>query len=91
MHLKPEEPDFSMARYEVRLREMDVSGPVVAGLWLARRNEQVTEGQPLLEILAGAAVVDLPSPIDGRLIVRCVEEDDPLETGQVLAVIESVE
>ncbi len=80
-----------MARCEVRLPELGVGQAAVAGIWLVRRGERVSEGQPLLEVTAAAAVVDLPAPVDGRLVARLVEEDEAVEVGQVLALIESDE
>jgi 2-oxoglutarate dehydrogenase E2 component (dihydrolipoamide succinyltransferase) len=63
--------------------------PVVAGQWLADGGVRVREGEPVLEVLAGSAVVDLPAPADGVLVEILVEEDTPLWPGQRLAVIES--
>jgi pyruvate/2-oxoglutarate dehydrogenase complex dihydrolipoamide acyltransferase (E2) component len=42
------------------------------------------------EVLAGPATVDLPSPVDGVLIERLVDEDEPIVAGQLLAVIETL-
>lgn len=80
-----------MARHELRLPPMDIEPPILAGVWLVRRRQRVCEGQPLLEIVTEAAVVDLSAPVEGRLVDRLVEEDDLLQTGQLLAVIESAE
>ncbi|OHB66837.1 MAG: hypothetical protein A2V70_03925 [Planctomycetes bacterium RBG_13_63_9] len=63
--------------------------PIVVSLWLVEQGSRVAEGEPLLEVLAGPATVDLPAPADGVLIEKLVEEDDPLVVGQRLAVIES--
>ncbi len=62
--------------------------PVTAGQWLAERGGRVRAGEPLLEVLAGVAVVDLPAPADGLLVEILVDEDAPLHAGQRLAVIE---
>ncbi|MFH1265389.1 MAG: lipoyl domain-containing protein [Planctomycetota bacterium] len=62
--------------------------PIRAGLWLVERGSRVAEGDPLLEVLAGSAVVDLAAPADGVLLETLVEEDTPLRPGQRLAVIE---
>jgi 2-oxoisovalerate dehydrogenase E2 component (dihydrolipoyl transacylase) len=61
----------------------------VLSLWLARRGTRVTEGEPLVEVLAGAATVDLPAPCDGLLLKKLVAEGEPLAVGQRLAAIES--
>ena len=44
----------------------------------------MTEGEPLVEVLAGAATVDLPAPRDGVLAKRLVAEGAPLVIGQRL-------
>ena len=62
--------------------------PVVVSLWLVRRGTRVTAGMPLIEVLAGGAVVDLPSPADGVLTRKLVAENDVLRVGQRLAIIE---
>ena len=64
-------------------------GAMTVSLWLIEIGDSLAEGDPVVEILAGAALVDLPSPADGVLAKRLVNEDEPVEVGQVLAVIES--
>jgi 2-oxoglutarate dehydrogenase E2 component (dihydrolipoamide succinyltransferase) len=79
-------------RHEVVLPDLGVDeGPIVVGLWLLEPGSPVAEGDPIAELLAGAAVIDLPAPADGVLVERLVDEDEPLEVGQVLALIESDE
>ena len=80
-----------MARYEVTLPELGIEGPITVSLWLVEPGDSVQQDQPLVEILAGSAVVDLPAAADGRLVEAVVAEDEPIEVGQLLAVIESDE
>jgi pyruvate/2-oxoglutarate dehydrogenase complex dihydrolipoamide acyltransferase (E2) component len=68
--------------------ELEDDVPMRVSLWLARPGEQVKAQQSLVEIAAGPIVVDLPSPVDGILHERLVEEDHPVHVGQVLARIE---
>jgi pyruvate dehydrogenase E2 component (dihydrolipoamide acetyltransferase) len=63
--------------------------PVVLSLWLVKRGARVTEGEPLVEVLAGVASVDLPAPCDGVLAKKFAAEGSPLTVGQRLAAIES--
>ena len=63
--------------------------PVVLTLWLVKRGWRVGEGEPLVEVLAGAATVDLPSPADGVLAEKLASTGDLLVVGQRLAMIES--
>ena len=63
--------------------------PIVLTLWLVKRGSRVAEGEPLVEALAGAATVDLPSPADGVLAEKSAAAGDLLVVGQQLAIIES--
>lgn len=77
-------------KVELRLPNLDLPGvPITACSWHAHVGQRVIEGDRLLEVLAGDAIVDLPAPASGRLIERRVKTDDELQTGQVLAVIEA--
>lgn len=66
-----------------------IDQPMRASVWLVERGGAVEAGEPLLEILAGAAVVDIPAPATGVLAAKLVAEDEPIEIGQRLAVIEA--
>jgi len=78
-----------MARRELILPDLGLDDqPIVAGLWLVECGSRVSAGDPLLEVLTGSALIDLPSPADGMLAEMLVDEDDPLRPGQPLAVIE---
>jgi pyruvate/2-oxoglutarate dehydrogenase complex dihydrolipoamide acyltransferase (E2) component len=59
-----------------------------ASVWLVLRGARVVEGDRILEIVAGEVSIDLPAPASGRLTKQLVAEDEPLQTGQVLGVIE---
>ena len=61
--------------------------PLRAGAWLVAVGARVVAGDPLLEVLAGDVLVDVPAPADGVLKRRCVAEDDELQVGRLLAVI----
>jgi hypothetical protein len=77
-------------RHELVMPELGMGAtPVVASVWLVEVGAAVTEGDRLLEVLAGAVTVDLPSPATGTLAEVFVTEDDALATGQVLAIIDS--
>jgi pyruvate/2-oxoglutarate dehydrogenase complex dihydrolipoamide acyltransferase (E2) component len=81
-----------MPRHDLLLPDLGLAGrPVRAGLWLVARGSRVTEGDPMLEVVGGSLVVDLPAPVDGLLVDILVDEDQPLEVGQLLAVILSDE
>ena len=71
------------------LPDLDLDNlPIRASLWLVEPGSEVTEGDRILEVLAGEVTVDLPSPASGILIETLVSEDDELYAGQRLAVID---
>ena len=63
--------------------------PIVLTSWLVKKGSCVAEGEPLVEVLAGAATVDLPSPADGVLAEKAASAGDVLVVGQSLATIEN--
>jgi len=61
--------------------------PIRLSVWLVRRGRRVAAGEPVVEILAGPATVDLSAPDDGVLAEKLVGEDETVEVGQALGVI----
>ena len=81
-----------MSRHQVLLPDLGLGDrPVVAGLWLVAPGSRVKEGDQLLEVSADAVVIDIPAPTGGTLVEALVSEDEPIETGQPLAIIEADE
>jgi pyruvate/2-oxoglutarate dehydrogenase complex dihydrolipoamide acyltransferase (E2) component len=77
-----------MPTCELVLPELGLGDRLIkVSLWLVERGSRVVEGDPLVELLAGEATVDLPSPATGVLIKKMVAEDEPVHVGQRLAVI----
>jgi pyruvate dehydrogenase E2 component (dihydrolipoamide acetyltransferase) len=78
-----------MSQYILKLPDLGIDDqPVTLSVWLAKRGAKVKEGEPLVEVLCGGVTVDLPSPIDGILTEKLAQEDETLNAGQQLAVIE---
>src|SRR5438128_4807996 len=50
--------------------------------------DQVTEGQPLVEIEAEKSTVEVPSPLAGRVAKILVKKGDPVQVGQAFCLIE---
>jgi pyruvate/2-oxoglutarate dehydrogenase complex dihydrolipoamide acyltransferase (E2) component len=77
-----------MLRIELCLPDLGLDDqPITLSAWLVPRGARVTAGERVAEVLAGPATVDLPSPVDGVLIERLIDEDEPIAVGQSLAVI----
>ena len=62
--------------------------PITAMAWFAATGGRVLEGDRLLEVMIGDAIIDIPSPATGQLLQKCVEEDDRVEPGQILGYIQ---
>jgi pyruvate/2-oxoglutarate dehydrogenase complex dihydrolipoamide acyltransferase (E2) component len=79
-----------MPRIELRLPDLGLGDqPISLSGWLVSRGARVEAGEPVAEVLAGPATVDLPAPAAGVLVKRLVDVDAPLFQGQVLAVIKT--
>jgi pyruvate/2-oxoglutarate dehydrogenase complex dihydrolipoamide acyltransferase (E2) component len=79
-----------MPRVELRLPDLGLDDQAISlSIWLVSRGARVEQGEPVAEILAGPATVDLPAPAAGVLVKWLVDVDEPLSVGQVLAVIET--
>jgi pyruvate/2-oxoglutarate dehydrogenase complex dihydrolipoamide acyltransferase (E2) component len=77
-----------MRRIEVCLPDLGLDDqPITLSAWLVPRGAHVTAGERVAEVLAGPVTVDIPTPVDGVLIKRLVDEDEPIAVGQPLAVI----
>src|SRR6266436_4230044 len=50
--------------------------------------DQVTEGQPLVEIEAEKSTVEVPSPLAGRVAKILVKKGDSIQVGQAFCLID---
>jgi pyruvate/2-oxoglutarate dehydrogenase complex dihydrolipoamide acyltransferase (E2) component len=81
-----------MPRYELTLPDLGiVDQPISVSSWLVKRGTRVAEGEPVVEVLCGGVTVDLPAVHDGILIEKLAGEDEVLEVGRKLAIIETVD
>ena len=65
--------------------------PIVVSHWFAARGERVWEGERLVEVLAGPATFDVPSPVTGHLAEIRGREDDRVAAGCVLGLVAATE
>jgi pyruvate/2-oxoglutarate dehydrogenase complex dihydrolipoamide acyltransferase (E2) component len=63
--------------------------PITVSLWLVEVGSEVAEGDRVVELAADSVTVDLPAPASGRLVETLAVEDEEVQIGQVLGVIES--
>jgi pyruvate/2-oxoglutarate dehydrogenase complex dihydrolipoamide acyltransferase (E2) component len=62
------------------------AGMVSVAVWLVSEGAAVLEGDRVVQLVAGAATVDLLAPVTGRLQRQLVDEDQPVEPGERLAI-----
>ena len=58
--------------------------------WLKGEGEQVTKGQPLVEVETDKAIVELESPADGVLFAVTAKAGDDVPVGRVIAKIQAM-
>ena len=56
--------------------------------WVAQVGDDIAAGDVLLRVETDKAIVDVPSPVAGRLVVRSVAEGEEVATGTVVAYVE---
>lgn len=79
-----------MARFVMRLPDLGegtVSAEVIA--WKARVGELIAEDTPLVEMSTEKAVVEVPSPVSGRIVSLTGNPGDVVAVGAELAVFET--
>ena len=78
-------------RVPVVVPDIVIEGAMRVSLWLVARGANVLAGDRIVELLAGAATIDLEAPVAGRVVRQLVDEDDMVGPGTVLAEIEPAE
>jgi pyruvate/2-oxoglutarate dehydrogenase complex dihydrolipoamide acyltransferase (E2) component len=63
--------------------------PIVLNLWFVKERTHLSEGEPVVEVMADGVTIDLPVPIDGILTKKHVAEGEVIAVGQCLATMES--
>jgi pyruvate dehydrogenase E2 component (dihydrolipoamide acetyltransferase) len=62
--------------------------PITLSSWFVKNGTEVNAGDPIVEILCGGATVDLPAIVHGTLVEKLITEDEIVQIGQQLAVID---
>jgi pyruvate/2-oxoglutarate dehydrogenase complex dihydrolipoamide acyltransferase (E2) component len=77
-----------VARYEFKLPDIGEGlAEAEVAKWLVSVGDQVTEDQPVVEMMTDKASVELPSPGTGVIVERRAAEGDVVKTGAVLYVL----
>ena len=81
-----------MSRHVVKLPDLGegtVASEIVA--WRVQVGDQVTEDQPIVEMSTDKAVVEMPSPVTGRVVSLGGQPGDQIAVGAELIVLETGE
>ena len=79
-----------MAKFELRLPKMGESvAEATITSWLKDVGDTIEMDDPVLEIATDKVDSEVPSEVEGILIERLFNEDDVVQVGQVLAIIET--
>lgn len=62
------------------------AGMVSVSVWLVGEGATVLAGDRVVQLVAGAATIDLLAPVSGRLARHLVDEDQMVEPGDLLAI-----
>ena len=82
----------SFRRRPLVVPECGVVGvPLRVSLWLVPEGADVIEGDRVVELLVGGAIIDLESPVSGRLVAQLADEDETVSEGAVIAEFEAGE
>jgi pyruvate dehydrogenase E2 component (dihydrolipoamide acetyltransferase) len=79
-----------MARYEFRLPDIGEGlAEAEVARWLVAVGDQVSEDQPVVEMMTDKAMVELPAPGAGVVLEQLAAEGEVVKTGAVLYVLET--
>lgn len=85
----PMTPSLPRRRERLLVPELGLgAAPLAVSLWLVPTGATVLAGDRVVELVAGAATIDLEAPVSGRLVALFAEEDDLVAAGTVLAEFE---
>jgi len=79
-----------LARYEFRLPDIGEGlAEAEVARWLVSVGDDVTEDQPVVEMMTDKASVELPAPGAGVIVEQRAAEGETVKTGSVLYVLET--
>lgn len=77
-------------RIEVELPEIEAEEVTICS-WYVDEDDEVEEGEDLVELLADEATFSIPAPAAGKLVEIVAKEGDVVKVGDVLAILETEE
>ncbi len=72
------------------MARMEVESEVAGSVWklVARPGTSLEAGDPILILESMKMEIPVEAPVAGRLLELCVAEEDPVEEGQVVAILD---
>jgi pyruvate/2-oxoglutarate dehydrogenase complex dihydrolipoamide acyltransferase (E2) component len=75
--------------HRIRVPDADIDAARASLVnWLVRRGAKVNAGERVAEILVGEVLLEATAPAAGKLVEKCVEVDQPVVAGQIVAWVE---
>jgi len=79
-----------MAKFELKLPKMGESvAEATVTNWLKEVGERIEEDEAVLEIATDKVDSEVPSEVEGTLVEKLFNEDDVVQVGQTVAIIET--
>src|SRR3546814_8897878 len=81
-----------MARYELLMTKMGKSGAEAKVIkWVKEVGDAIEADEAVLEIATDKVDSDVPSPVSGKLLEQRFKENDVVQVGDVIAILETDE
>ncbi|MGZ3831667.1 MAG: lipoyl domain-containing protein, partial [Mucilaginibacter sp.] len=79
-----------MARYQLLLPKMGESVAEATIIkWLKKPGDYIEADEAVMEIATDKVDSEVPSPVSGKLVEQLCKEDEVMQVGAVIAVIET--
>jgi pyruvate/2-oxoglutarate dehydrogenase complex dihydrolipoamide acyltransferase (E2) component len=70
---------------------LEAGTEMFVSFWFVDEGDEVLEGDRLVEIIAGPVTFDVPAPTTGRLVEIRAIEDERVQSGDLLAIMDTLE
>ena len=64
---------------------------IVVAFWHVEEDEEFVEGNDIMEVSTNKATFNISAPSTGKLIEILVQEGDPVEPGDAIAILDTVD
>ncbi|MEO6633857.1 MAG: biotin/lipoyl-containing protein, partial [Mucilaginibacter sp.] len=79
-----------MAKYQLLLPRMGESvAEATIVKWVKTPGDYINEDDTVIEIATDKVDSEVPSPVSGRLVAQLFKEDDVVQVGDLVAIIET--